>query len=122
MYQWLDRTPKGRNETGVWFRRSDEYGQPRELRWPRAKGRCVMSRVTASILPAAVLAFLPKCPLCLAAWLTVATGVSFPAGRRRVAAREYRAVVGCSRGTDDLASRAASFIPPQTCSDTELMQ
>src|SRR5215217_2204310 len=21
MYQWLDRTPKGRNETGVWFRR-----------------------------------------------------------------------------------------------------
>ena len=34
-------------------------------------------RVTASILPAAVLIFLPKCPLCLAVWLTVATGVSF---------------------------------------------
>ena len=26
MYQWLDRAPKGRNETGLWFRRSDEYG------------------------------------------------------------------------------------------------
>jgi predicted dithiol-disulfide oxidoreductase (DUF899 family) len=25
MYQWLDRTPKGRNETGVWLRRRDEY-------------------------------------------------------------------------------------------------
>jgi predicted dithiol-disulfide oxidoreductase (DUF899 family) len=25
MYQWLDRTPKGRNEQGAWFRRHDEY-------------------------------------------------------------------------------------------------
>jgi len=25
MYQWLDRAPKGRNETGLWFRRHDEY-------------------------------------------------------------------------------------------------
>ena len=25
MYQWLDRAPKGRNETGQWFRRHDEY-------------------------------------------------------------------------------------------------
>ena len=25
MYQWLDRAPKGRNDTGAWFRRSDEY-------------------------------------------------------------------------------------------------
>lgn len=25
MYQWLDRAPKGRNETGVWLRRHDEY-------------------------------------------------------------------------------------------------
>jgi predicted dithiol-disulfide oxidoreductase (DUF899 family) len=25
MYQWLDRAPMGRNETGVWFRRRDEY-------------------------------------------------------------------------------------------------
>jgi predicted dithiol-disulfide oxidoreductase (DUF899 family) len=25
MYQWLDRAPNGRNETGLWFRRHDEY-------------------------------------------------------------------------------------------------
>ena len=28
MYQWLDRAPKGRNETGVWWRRHDEYEAP----------------------------------------------------------------------------------------------
>ena len=27
MYQWLDRAPKGRNETSVWWRRHDEYDQ-----------------------------------------------------------------------------------------------
>ncbi len=27
MYQWLDRAPRGRNETGIWFCRRDEYGQ-----------------------------------------------------------------------------------------------
>jgi len=27
MYQWLDRAPKGRNETGIWWRRHDEYGR-----------------------------------------------------------------------------------------------
>jgi len=26
MYQWLDRAPLGRNETGFWYRRHDEYG------------------------------------------------------------------------------------------------
>ncbi|HEY4254306.1 MAG TPA: DUF899 domain-containing protein [Roseomonas sp.] len=25
-YQWLDRAPLGRNETGVWWRRHDDYG------------------------------------------------------------------------------------------------
>ena len=25
LYQWLDRAPRGRNETGVWMRRHDEY-------------------------------------------------------------------------------------------------
>ena len=25
MYPWLDRAPLGRNETGIWFRRHDEY-------------------------------------------------------------------------------------------------
>jgi predicted dithiol-disulfide oxidoreductase (DUF899 family) len=27
MYPWLDRAPKGRNETGAWLRRHDEYDQ-----------------------------------------------------------------------------------------------
>lgn len=26
-YAWLDRAPKGRNETGIWWRRNDEYGK-----------------------------------------------------------------------------------------------
>jgi predicted dithiol-disulfide oxidoreductase (DUF899 family) len=26
-YQWLDRAPKGRNETGLWFHRHDEYNK-----------------------------------------------------------------------------------------------
>jgi hypothetical protein len=38
-----------------------------------------LSKATASILPAALLMLMPKCPLCLAAWLTIATGVSFSA-------------------------------------------
>jgi predicted dithiol-disulfide oxidoreductase (DUF899 family) len=25
MYQWLDRAPKGRNETGFWWRHHDKY-------------------------------------------------------------------------------------------------
>jgi predicted dithiol-disulfide oxidoreductase (DUF899 family) len=28
MYKWLDRAPKGRNESGVWWRRNDEYDEP----------------------------------------------------------------------------------------------
>jgi predicted dithiol-disulfide oxidoreductase (DUF899 family) len=27
MYQWLDRAPLGRNESGFWWRRHDEYGR-----------------------------------------------------------------------------------------------
>jgi predicted dithiol-disulfide oxidoreductase (DUF899 family) len=27
MYQWLDRAPRGRNESGIWWRRHDEYGK-----------------------------------------------------------------------------------------------
>jgi predicted dithiol-disulfide oxidoreductase (DUF899 family) len=23
--EWLDRAPRGRNETGLWYRRHDEY-------------------------------------------------------------------------------------------------
>jgi predicted dithiol-disulfide oxidoreductase (DUF899 family) len=29
MYQWLDRAPKGRNESGMWWRRNDEYDTAR---------------------------------------------------------------------------------------------
>jgi predicted dithiol-disulfide oxidoreductase (DUF899 family) len=28
MYPWLDRAPKRRNETGVWWRRHDESDKP----------------------------------------------------------------------------------------------
>jgi predicted dithiol-disulfide oxidoreductase (DUF899 family) len=35
MYQWLDRAPKGRNETGVWWRRHDEYDSR-----PESAGSC----------------------------------------------------------------------------------
>jgi predicted dithiol-disulfide oxidoreductase (DUF899 family) len=27
MHHWLDRAPKGRNETGLWWKRHDEYGK-----------------------------------------------------------------------------------------------
>ncbi|HEY7004397.1 MAG TPA: DUF899 domain-containing protein [Gaiellaceae bacterium] len=27
MFQWLDRAPRGRNETDIWIRRRDEYGR-----------------------------------------------------------------------------------------------
>ena len=33
----------------------------------------------ASILPGALLVFVPKCPLCVAGWLTALTGVGFSA-------------------------------------------
>jgi predicted dithiol-disulfide oxidoreductase (DUF899 family) len=30
-YQWLDRAPRGRNETGIWWRRHDEYEVPARI-------------------------------------------------------------------------------------------
>jgi predicted dithiol-disulfide oxidoreductase (DUF899 family) len=35
MFQWLDRAPKGRNETSAWWRRHDEYDKPQESRGQR---------------------------------------------------------------------------------------
>lgn len=32
MYQWLDRAPRGRNETSAWWRRHDEYKNQSEVR------------------------------------------------------------------------------------------
>jgi predicted dithiol-disulfide oxidoreductase (DUF899 family) len=39
MYQWLDRAPKGRNESGIWWRRHDEYdkGHAAEVKASPAK-------------------------------------------------------------------------------------
>ena len=42
-----------------------------------------LSAAAASILPGAALLLLPKCPLCVAAWLTLATGVAVPAAAAR---------------------------------------
>ena len=42
-----------------------------------------LSAAAASILPGAALLLLPKCPLCIAAWLTLATGIAVPAAAAR---------------------------------------
>ena len=39
MYQWLDRAPLGRNETGLWWRRHDEYGNQWRVSLLRVGGR-----------------------------------------------------------------------------------
>ena len=45
--------------------------------WRRLARR--LSAAAGSILPGAVLVLLPKCPMCLAVWLTAATGVGVSA-------------------------------------------
>ncbi len=46
---------------------------------PPRRLACRLFGTAASLLPGAVLLLLPKCPLCLAAWLTVITGVGLSA-------------------------------------------
>ena len=43
MYPWLDRAPLGRNETGIWWRRHDEYGSLS----PKADSCCHASEAKA---------------------------------------------------------------------------
>lgn len=40
MYQWLDRAPMGRNETGPWWRRHDEYAGATERQGKRRDDCC----------------------------------------------------------------------------------
>ena len=47
----------------------------------------------ASVLPGAVLLFLPKCPLCLAAWLTAVTGIGTGIGISAAAAAWVRGLI-----------------------------
>jgi hypothetical protein len=49
-------------------------GEPASRRFARW-----LSAAAASVAPATLLVLLPKCPLCLAAWLTAMTGVGFSA-------------------------------------------
>ena len=49
-------------------------------RRPRRRPAPQFSGAAAWVLPAALLMVMPKCPLCLAVWLTALTGVGFSAG------------------------------------------
>jgi predicted dithiol-disulfide oxidoreductase (DUF899 family) len=41
MYQWLDRAPLGRNETGLWWRRHDEYDSGTDLNSKFGRGPAI---------------------------------------------------------------------------------
>jgi predicted dithiol-disulfide oxidoreductase (DUF899 family) len=40
IYQWLDRAPLGRNESGFWMRRHDEYDSEFQQKEDASKGCC----------------------------------------------------------------------------------
>jgi hypothetical protein len=64
-----------------------------------------LSGAAASLLPGAALLLLPKCPLCLAAWLTIVTGIGV-SGAAAVWVRGAIVVFGVS----GLALAAAQII------------
>jgi hypothetical protein len=72
-----------------------------------------------SILPGAVLVLLPKCPLCLAAWLTVITGVGVSAaaaaslGKLIVVCWVAAVALAAAQIVRRRASRRSPFPPPR---------
>ena len=78
-----------------------------------------LSGGAASILPGAALVLLPKCPLCLAAWLTVITGIGVSAA---TAARLRGLIVVFSIAAMALAAARIIRRPPEMLSQLELFR
>ena len=76
-----------------------------------------LAGAAASVLPGTVLALLPKCPVCLAAWLTAITGAGVSAGaaaRLRGLVAVFCAVAVAVAATQMIRRRAfrRSPLPP----------
>jgi hypothetical protein len=78
-----------------------------------------LSVAIASILPGAVLVLLPKCPLCLAAWFTLITGVGVSAaaaasvGKLVVVFWVAAVALAAAQIIRRRASRRSPFPPPR---------